>query len=58
MRGITVFTMFLLTLCAISGAQMSPDAQPIVATPSDSSPPADSLKDLDALTFACPRAAL
>jgi hypothetical protein len=49
--------MFLLTPC-VSGAQTAPNAQPTVATPSDPSPSADTLKDLDALTFSCPRAAL
>jgi len=59
MRGISVSTMFLLTLCnGISGAQTAPDALPIVAAPSDSSPGGDSLRDLDALTLSCPRAAL
>jgi hypothetical protein len=59
MRGITVCTMFLLTLCnGIGRAQTAPDAPPIVASPSDSAPSVDSLRDLDALTFSCPRAAL
>jgi hypothetical protein len=49
--------MFLLTLCGISGAQTAPDTRPIAATPSDSAP-SDSLRDLDALTLSCPRAAL
>jgi hypothetical protein len=59
MRGITVATMFLLTICnGVSWAQTAPDAPPIVAPPSDSAPSVDSLRDLDALTFSCPRAAL
>jgi hypothetical protein len=60
MRGVTVCTMFLLTLCnGISRAQTAPDVAPIGATPSsDSAAGADSLRDLDALTLSCPRAAL
>jgi hypothetical protein len=52
--------MFLLALCnGISGAQTAPDTLPIGAAPSsDSAPSADSLRDLDALTLSCPRAAL
>jgi hypothetical protein len=50
--------MFLLMLCGIGGAQTAPDAQPSVATPADSSPAIDNLKDLDAMTLSCPRAAL
>jgi hypothetical protein len=59
MRGIGVFTMLPLILYnSISEAQTAPDALPIVATPSDSSPGSDSLSDLNALTLSCPRAAL
>jgi len=58
MRAMTLSTMCLLTLCGVSGAQTTRDAPPAAATPSDSSPGADTLKDLDALTLSCPRAAL
>jgi hypothetical protein len=58
MKSITVATMLLLTFNGISGAQTASDTQPIAANPSDTPPVTDSLKDLDALTLSCPRAAL
>jgi hypothetical protein len=59
MRALMIPTMLLLTLCSgIGGAQTVRDAPPMGATPLDPPPSVDTLKDLDALTLSCPRAAL
>jgi hypothetical protein len=59
MRGATVIVMTTLALCSsISGAQSALNP-PLSATPPSAEAPSDAgLKDLDAMTFACPRAAL
>jgi hypothetical protein len=58
MRWITAIRTIALAVCTgIVCAQTVPNAQQ-PAAPSDSQSPSDGLKDLDAMTLSCPKAAL
>jgi hypothetical protein len=59
MRRTRLIVTATLALCGgISGAQTVPDPGQHSSAPSDSTLVGEGLKDLDAMTFACPRAAL